>query len=244
MEPKDPAERAAEPPSGEQPIRAAEVVGVLSLATDLGTGQALAHALRTAALAVRLGEIAGASEQELADTYNVALLHFAGCTSDGHEANFAYGDDIVPRAKFALVDTGDLDEVVAYLKANVGGGRPAPERDAMVQDALANGLPSARQAFAMHCEVAQRFAGWLGFSSGTQAALEHVFERWDGNGFPGVTGGDELPLPARLLHVARDISVFLSASGAADARAVIERRSGGAYQPRLGGLPPRPPGGP
>ena len=182
MEPKDPAERAAEPPSGEQPIRAAEVVGALSLATDLGTGQSLEHALRTAALAVRLGEIAGASEQELADTYNVALLHFAGCTSDGHEANFAYGDDIVPRAKFALVDTSDLDEVVAYLKANVGGGRPAPERDAMVQDALANGLPRAAQTFAMHCEVAQRFAGWLGFSLGTLAALEYVFERWTGTG--------------------------------------------------------------
>src|SRR3990172_10668835 len=141
MEPKDPAEGAAEPPAGEQPIRGAEVVGALSLATDLGTGQSLEHALRTAALAVRLGEIAGASERELADTYYVALLHSAGCTSDGHEANFAYGDDIVPRAKFALVDTGDLEEGVAYLKANVGGGRPPPERDAMVEDPLANPLP-------------------------------------------------------------------------------------------------------
>src|SRR3990172_4810411 len=182
MEPKDPADRAAEPPAGEQPIRAAEVVGALSLATDLGTGQPLEHALRTAALAVRLGELAGASAQELADAYYVALLHSAGCTSDGHEAALAYGDDIVPRARFALVDTGNLEEVVAYLKANVGGGRPAAERDAMVQDALANGLPRARQAFAMHCEVAQRFAGWLGFSSGTQVALEYVFERWTGTG--------------------------------------------------------------
>jgi hypothetical protein len=44
--------------SGERPIRAAEVVGALSLATDLGTGQPLEHALRTAVLAVRLGELA------------------------------------------------------------------------------------------------------------------------------------------------------------------------------------------
>jgi len=38
-------------------VRAAEVVGALSLATDLGTGQPLEHALRTAVLAVRLGEL-------------------------------------------------------------------------------------------------------------------------------------------------------------------------------------------
>ena len=56
-------------PSGEEPIRAAEVVGALSLATDLGTGQPLEHALRSAVLAVRLGELAGASAEELAATY-------------------------------------------------------------------------------------------------------------------------------------------------------------------------------
>jgi hypothetical protein len=46
------------PPSGERPIRAAEVVGAPSLATDLGTWQPLEHAMRTAVLAVRRGELA------------------------------------------------------------------------------------------------------------------------------------------------------------------------------------------
>ena len=40
----------------------------------------------------------------------------------------------------------------------------------------------------------------------------------------------------RLLHVGRDISLFLSASGADEARAVIERRAGAAYEPRLAEL--------
>jgi HD-GYP domain-containing protein (c-di-GMP phosphodiesterase class II) len=35
------------------------------------------------------------------------------------------------------------------------------------------------------------------------------------------------------LHVARDISLFLSAAGPDDARGVIERRTGAAYEPRL-----------
>jgi HD-GYP domain-containing protein (c-di-GMP phosphodiesterase class II) len=43
----------------------------------------------------------------------------------------------------------------------------------------------------------------------------------------------------RLLHVARDISLFLSASGADEARAVIEHRIGAAYEPRLADLATR-----
>ena len=85
------------------------------------------------------------------------------------------------------------------------------------------------------CEVAQRFAGWLDLGSGIQAALEYVFARWDGRGFPDVRG-DAIPLPMRLLHVARDISLFLSAAGPDEARAVVERRAGAAYEPRLAEL--------
>src|SRR3954452_13696144 len=110
---EDPAAVAAVLPSVERPIRAAEVVGALSIATDLGTGQPLEHALRTAVLAVRLGELADASRQELSDTYYVALLHAAGCTSNGHEATQLFGEDIEHRGAFYLVDTSNRAEVLA-----------------------------------------------------------------------------------------------------------------------------------
>ena len=87
----------------------------------------------------------------------------------------------------------------------------------------------------MMCEVAQRFAGWLGLGPNIQAALEYVFARWDGRGFPG-TAGEAIPLPMRLLHVGRDVSLFLSAAGPDEARAVVERRSGAAYDPALAEL--------
>ena len=73
---------AARPPGGQAPVRAAEVIGAMSMATDLGTGQPLEHALRTAILAVRLGELAGLSPPELVDAYYISLLHSIGCTSD------------------------------------------------------------------------------------------------------------------------------------------------------------------
>jgi HD-GYP domain-containing protein (c-di-GMP phosphodiesterase class II) len=235
---KDPGAVATVPPSGERPIRAAEVVGALSIATDLGTGQPLEHALRTAVLAVRLGELAGASTQELADTYYVALLHASGCTSNGHEATQLYGDDIAHRAAFYLVDVTNPAEILAFYKAHVGAGRSPEVRARLIEEAIANAGPRAREAFSMMCEVAQRFAGWLGLGSDVEAALEYVFARWDGRGFPAIAE-DAIPLPMRLLHVARDVSLFLSAAGPDEARAVVERRAGAAYDPRLAELATR-----
>jgi hypothetical protein len=162
------------------------VVGALSIATDLGTGQPLEHALRTAVLAVRLGKLAGASGQELADTYYVALLHASGCTSNGHEATQLYGDDIDHRAAFYLIDTTNREEVLAFYNAHIGAGRSPEVRAKLIADAIANAGPRARDAFAMMCEVAQRFAAWLGLGPDIQSALEYVFARWDGRGVPDI----------------------------------------------------------
>jgi len=222
-------------PRPEPPIRAAELVGALSLATDLGTGQPLEHALRTAVLAVRLGELAGASAEELADTYYVALLHGSGCTSNGHEATLFFGEDIEHRAAYFLIDPADPEQVMAFYRTHVGPGRPPEVREQMIGAALADPA-RARDSFAAMCEVAQRFAGWLGLAPGVESALEFVFARWDGRGMPRDVGGEMLPLPARLLHVARDFSLFLTAAGRDDACSVLERRAGAAYEPRLAEL--------
>ena len=56
-------------------------------------------------------------------------------------------------------------------------------------------------------------------------------------GVPSEIGGEELPLPARLLHVARDYSLFLSAADPDDARTVLERR---AAQPTTRAWPSSP----
>jgi HD-GYP domain-containing protein (c-di-GMP phosphodiesterase class II) len=105
----------------------------------------------------------------------------------------------------------------------------------MVEAAIADAAPRAREAFATMCEVAQRFAGWLGLRPSIEAALAFVFARWDGRGLPDIAGED-IPLSMRLLHVARDASLFLSASGPEQARAVLESRAGEAYEPRLAEL--------
>src|SRR6185437_9508231 len=204
----------------ERPLRAAEVIGALSIATDLGTGQPPEHAMRTAVLAVQLGELAGASDEELSDTYYVALLHASGCTANGHEAAQLFGDDIAHRAAFYLVDPTNPAEVLEFYRSNGGLGRAPEVRSRLIEDAIANAAPRARESFATMCEVAQRFAGWLGLRPSVEEALEYIFSRWDGLGFPDVAG-DATPLPMRLVHVAKDASLFLSAGGIEKARDVV-----------------------
>jgi HD-GYP domain-containing protein (c-di-GMP phosphodiesterase class II) len=220
------------PPRSVTRVRAADLVGAISLATDLGTGQPLEHALRTAVLAERLADRAGGSPEEIRDSYYVALLHASGCTSNGHEATQVFGEDIEHRAAFFLIDPSDVSQVIAFYRAHVAPGRPPQAREQIVEAVLANPERSA-DSFAAMCEVAQRFAGWLELGGGIEASLEFVFARWDGRGWPKGVGSDELPFPARVLHVARDYSLFITAGGRDDARAVLERRAGEAYEPRL-----------
>jgi HD-GYP domain-containing protein (c-di-GMP phosphodiesterase class II) len=222
------------PAPAETPVRAAELVGALSIATDLGTGQPLEHAMRTAVLAVRLGELSGASAKDQADAYYVALLHASGCTSNGHEATLVFGEDIEHRAAFYLVDTTNPAEVLAFYRAYVGAGHSPEVREQMLEAALADPT-RARESLATMCEVAQQFAGWLDLGPDVHEALEYVFARWDGRGLPDAAG-EAIPLAMRLVHVARDLSLFLSAAGADEARSVIERRAGAAYDPRLAAL--------
>jgi hypothetical protein len=94
----------------------------------------------------------------------------------------------------------------------------------------------------MHCEVTQRFAGgsgsvrasrrrWntvLGAGTGPASRVSLVATR-------SLARADKraIPLPMLLLHVARDMSVFLTHAGPEEARPVVERRSGKASEPRL-----------
>ncbi|MER3486547.1 MAG: LuxR family transcriptional regulator, partial [Chloroflexota bacterium] len=56
----------------------AELFTAIALATDLGTGQPMEHALRTCLLAVRLAQHLHIGSEELTDIYYLALLRFIG----------------------------------------------------------------------------------------------------------------------------------------------------------------------
>ena len=167
-------------------IRTAEVVGALSIATDLGTGQPLEHALRSAVLAVRLGELAGASAAG-------ALGHVLrrAAPRRGLHVERARGDAAVRRGHRApgrLLPRRHHQSARRSWRSttptSAPGRSPGGARD-LIEDGAREPPERARDSFAAMCEVAQRFAGWLGLGADVHAALEYVFARWDGKGLPG-----------------------------------------------------------
>ena len=140
-----------------------------------------------------------------------------------------------PRAAFALVDAGNVGEIIAYLKANVGLGRRPEDRRRHGRAGDPAWARPARQTLAMHCEVAQRFAAWLDSVRAPGRRSTHVFERWDGHGFPGFAWRRDPAAGADPAHSARRFGVPLGRrAGGAPAR--CRESLGWGYDPCLAGL--------
>src|ERR1051325_4636483 len=104
-------------------MRVAELMGVLSLASDAGMGMPAEHGLRAAAVAVRLGELCGCSEVERADAFYIALMRYAGCTGDSDLAGDVFGDEITMRGALYGVDFGDPTEVMPRVARAAASGK-------------------------------------------------------------------------------------------------------------------------
>jgi HD-GYP domain-containing protein (c-di-GMP phosphodiesterase class II)/DNA-binding CsgD family transcriptional regulator len=218
------------PPRAE--VRLAEVIAALSLATDLGMGQPMEKALRTALLAVGLGAELGYDQPVLSDTYYLALLWHVGCTADAYDFSaWVGGDDIAFRSVSAALPSASMPETLRHMVDNVGKGRPFPQRLGLVTTMLVGGQQRFRKVVANHCDAAVILAHRLGLRPEVSIGLGQLFERWDGKGEPAGLGGDQLSPAFRVVQVAHDAEIFERLRGAHAATAVIMQRRGGAYDP-------------
>jgi hypothetical protein len=94
-------------------VRIAELVPTLSYAADLGLGQPMEHCLRQTVIALRLGELVGADDDDREATYYLGLLANAYCHADASEQAKWFGDDISMKA--------DLYEVLAMNAVQTAG---------------------------------------------------------------------------------------------------------------------------
>jgi HD-GYP domain-containing protein (c-di-GMP phosphodiesterase class II) len=217
---------------GERPgVRRAELVGALSLATDLGLGQPMEHVLRSSVLALRLGERAGLDNSQRATTFYVALLAWIGCSADAHELARWFGDDIALRA-----DSYDVDlkgsAAALFILRHLGAGS-SPLARLRTAGSFARGGARDFDPMQTHCEVAGSFAERLGVGEEVRFALLQAFERWDGKGKPEGLRGEEVALPMRLVHLAEIVEVFHRAGGVEAALEVARERRGTQFDPAL-----------
>ncbi|HEU0335837.1 MAG TPA: HD domain-containing phosphohydrolase [Gaiellaceae bacterium] len=217
---------------GDERIRAAEVVATLCLATDLAVGLPFEHGLQSTLVAVRLAERLGVAAETASQAYSACLLFYAGCTADADLAAELFPGDI--HVHFTPAMFGSRPEILrATALALAPPGSEGPVRAARI----ARGLPRAVRAHRRHaaaiCEVGQMLTDRLGLPASVRALFAHLTERWDGKGEPAGLAGDELPLPVRIVHVARDAAFHALAGGPEHAAGVVRERAGGAFDPAI-----------
>jgi HD-GYP domain-containing protein (c-di-GMP phosphodiesterase class II) len=210
-------------------LRLTELVAAISLATDLGTGQPMEHALRTCRLSTTVAGELGLDARTASDIHYVALLRFLGCIADAPEmAHLAGGDNIAFLASMGPAYMGSAGEALRAMVGVVGRGEALPRRAWRFAEAL-----GAARSEVSHCEVGSRLAARLGLGDGVVDALAHAYERWDGRGLPDGLAGEEVPIAVRVVGVARDAVLWQRISDTDTALDVLERRRGKAYDPAV-----------
>ena len=214
-----------------QPLRLAEAVGALSLATDLAMGQPLEHGVRTAVLAVRVAQAMGLPEDDQITVFYTGLLHFAGCTAESEiDARF-FGDELSARPQMMAVAFGNRLDLVTTATRVAHPERARLARAAAMARSAFGGISEFRKWAASHCDVARVLGARMGFSKDIQQALRHLWERWDGKGMPGKLRGDQIPLAVRLMQVAQDADMAWHQGGSALTDRVLAERAGSGLDP-------------
>jgi HD-GYP domain-containing protein (c-di-GMP phosphodiesterase class II)/DNA-binding CsgD family transcriptional regulator len=211
-------------------VRLAEVVGSLSLATDLSTGQPLEHGLRRALLAVWLGEDLGLSGEELSTVYYVALLGTVGCTIEAATLSEFFKDEIAFVEQVGRVDPTRQVDLASFFLSKVGEGQPPPLRVRKILE-FARAGPDA--AHAVCRDVALQIGAMLEIGPEISQAIAQCHERWDGKGSPKRLSGGELSVAACLLHMAHDADIYHRIGGVDAAISVAQQRAGKLYDPRI-----------
>ncbi len=213
-------------------VRVVEVLAALSLTTDLASGVPFEKGLRTCAVAEAFGRVLGLPDGERRVVFQAALLRAVGCTAHASENAELFVDDVAFQRALKVLDPGDGAVFGAQL-ATFGrwaGDAAAPGLARRFVDIATTVGPVAARS---GCEVSRALGPRLGLEPGAVAALDEVYERWDGLGIPDGVAGESLTLAARAVHVAEQAVLAHADGGAAAAVAEVRRRAGGHLDPAL-----------
>jgi len=215
-----------------EPVRGAEIIAAACLATDLGMGFPFEHGLRGTLMTMKLAELLDVDRKTESQTYYASLLMYSGCTTDADIAMRIFAgsrsDNITP------VQFGSVPEAVVGLIRSLPSPDDPPYRRAYeVARRLIPAGKFMKPHFAALCEVAEMMAKRLGLPPEVQDLFVHLTERWDGKGMLKRAEGEEVSLPLRIVHVARDAAYQRMIGGDDHAVEVIRSRAGHAFDPRV-----------
>jgi HD-GYP domain-containing protein (c-di-GMP phosphodiesterase class II)/predicted DNA-binding protein (UPF0251 family) len=213
-------------------LRLADLLGGLSIASDLGFGLPPEEAMRSCLVATALARHREMDEAEVSDCFYTALLMHLGCSSQAHETVVAFGDDRVTMSAVANTDVADPADIAATFLPEVTRGRPPAERARIERYTAEHGAEFGRRFDIGSCEVASATARRVGLRETVQRALTDAVEWWNGEGPQGLRG-DEIPPPARVAAAATHAARFDHLGGSEAAVEALRRRSGVTLDPEL-----------
>jgi HD-GYP domain-containing protein (c-di-GMP phosphodiesterase class II) len=213
-------------------VGAAELLAGLCLATDLGRGFPLEHGLHSTLVATRLCERLHVDQKVATDTYYGCLLFYVGCTADAEIAADLFEDGMLSRY-FDPVIFGSPAETLGGVVRALAGPGPPPAQVGRVVRRLPRAMAGHRRHMAALCEVGRLLSDRMGVGSDVPALFTTFTERWDGHGEPARLRGEQLPLPLRIMQVARDATYQALRGGPGHAGRVMAQRSGHAFDPAV-----------
>jgi HD-GYP domain-containing protein (c-di-GMP phosphodiesterase class II) len=212
--------------------RAAEVIGALCLATDLGMGFPFEHGLQSTLIAMRLADRLGVDPATASQTYYACLLSHSGCTTDAHVTPEVYGDSLTTQFHPLMYGSG-RDVLTGLIRALPDPGSRGLLRATQVARRFPRMARESRTHIAAACEVAGMLAEELGLSVSVRGLLAHLLERWDGHGPLRRAKGEEIPLPMRIVHLAVDAAFQRMLGGEERVVRLVRERAGHAFDPEL-----------
>ena len=217
-------------------LRLAELLATVSLASDLAHDVPAESALRDALVSVRLARLARWPDAVLSDVYYLGLLYHVGCTAAvAAQARMAAGDDVLARRWLAELDFDRPAEMMRVTATRIVR-RWGPAEFARGVAGLLSSAGDVAEVFACIADCSVQLAERLGAGRRVADALRYGYARWDGRVFRDVPRGEELPAPARLVHLVHVALVYQQLGGFQAADEVVRARSGGEFDPELARL--------
>lgn len=216
-------------------VRTAEIVAALSLATDLGIGVPVEHGLQSTLFAMRLCDQLGVDARTAAQTYYACLLFYVGCTASADVAAEMFPeDDALTRYSYSVRFGSPLEMAGGIIRGLAPPSAPALVRLAQLAvraPRLARRFPAVVRAI---CEVGHMLTDRLGLAPAVSELFFYIGERWDGRGDPSQISHESIPLPVRIVHVARDAAFQRMLHGDDAVGGIIrDRATRGAFDPDI-----------
>ena len=211
-----------------------------SMADYLGHTQRSTQKLRQAAQTIRTQNVSLEQANRLLKERSTAAMESLSATVDARDAYTAGHSRRVQQLALAIGRELGLSQAELDLLGHAAlfhdiGKLAVPDAILLKPATLTEDEWGLMQR---HAEEGARIIDRLGFLQDAVPAIRHHHEWWDGKGYPDGLGGEDIPLGARIIHVADALDsmlttrIYRAARPADEALQELRRGAGGQFCPR------------